>query len=117
MRGNVPLIIGGGPAGATQAIHLLEAGAEPLIIERRAEGGDALCGGFLSWSTLEQLRQLGLPARELGGHEVHALRLFIGRRVLTMPLPGRAMGLSRKRLDRLLLNRARRMGAAVGSPR
>jgi menaquinone-9 beta-reductase len=113
MSAKRPLIIGGGPAGSTEAIHLLNAGVEPLIIERRAERGDALCGGFLSWNTLEQLQALGLSAQELGGHQVHTLRLFMGQRVKNMRLPGKAMAISRKRLDGLLFDRARRMGAAV----
>ncbi len=109
----VPLIVGGGPAGAAAAIHLLRSGVQPIVIERRAEPGDALCGGFISWKTLEQLEALGLSGRVLGGHEVTTLHLFSGRSVYAVALPGRAMALSRRRLDSLLLARAREMGAFV----
>ncbi|HKX35436.1 MAG TPA: FAD-dependent monooxygenase, partial [Rhizorhapis sp.] len=60
-----PLIIGGGPAGAAAAIHLLCAGAQPTIIERQKETGDALCGGFLSWRTLQRLERLGFSSEML----------------------------------------------------
>lgn len=107
------LIVGGGPAGAAAAVHLARTGARPLIIERLAEGRDALCGGFLSWRTLERLEGLGLQPEMLGGHEVAALRLFAGSTAHEIPLPARSMGLSRARLDRLLLERALAEGASL----
>lgn len=108
-----PLIIGGGPAGAAAAIHLLCAGAQPTIIERQKETGDALCGGFLSWRTLERLERLGISSEMLGGHGVTVLRLFISGRSYEIPLPGTAICLSRKRLDSLLLGEAQRLGAKL----
>ncbi len=108
-----PLIIGGGPAGSAAAIILAKAGARPTILERNRETGDALCGGFVSWRTLESLAALGISAEELGGHHVSALRLFAGKRMATAPLPGGAVGVSRRRLDTLLLERAAAAGAQV----
>ncbi|HUH75740.1 MAG TPA: FAD-dependent monooxygenase [Devosia sp.] len=107
-----PVIVGGGPAGSAAAIRLLQVGARPLIIERR-EGSDALCGGFLSWRTLEGLAALGISREELSGHTVTRLRLIAGRMLRCAELPAPAMGLSRRRLDRLMLARARRLGANV----
>lgn len=109
----MPLIIGGGPAGAAAAIRLLNAGVQPTIVERRAETGDALCGGFISWKTLEQLETLGLSWDELGGHEVTVLHVFSGHSAYALPLPRRSMALSRRRLDSLLLARAVEKGAGV----
>src|SRR5262249_11943500 len=60
MRRTAALILGGGPAGAAAAIRLAEQGLRPLVIERNRETGDALCGGFLSWRTLESLARLGV---------------------------------------------------------
>lgn len=108
-----PVIIGGGPAGSACAIELLRRGAAPLVIERNRGAGDALCGGLLSWRTLARLEALGLSETELGGHPVTQLRIFAGGAERAAALPARAMGLSRGRLDRLMLTQAERLGAEV----
>ncbi|MCF8707252.1 NAD(P)/FAD-dependent oxidoreductase [Rhizorhapis sp. SPR117] len=113
MRRTPPLIIGGGPAGAAAAIRLAKAGSGSTIIERQAIAGDPLCGGFLSWQTLEALETLGLSGDELQGHEVHTLRIFAGRRIYELPLPAPARGVSRGRLDSLLLAKAETLGVVV----
>ncbi len=61
-----PLIVGGGPAGTAAAIALALGGERPLLLERQREVGDALCGGFLSWRTLEALARLGVESDALG---------------------------------------------------
>lgn len=108
-----PLIIGGGPAGASAAILLAMGGTKPLIVERAHETGDAICGGFLSWRTLARLERLGVTAEHLGGHPVDRLRLFNGTQMAEAPLPGGAMGVSRHRLDSLLIDGAVAAGAGL----
>ncbi len=108
-----PLIIGAGPAGASAAILLAKGGAKPLIIERARETGDAICGGFLSWRTLARLEQLGVTSEQIGGHPVNRLRLFAGKQMAHAPLPGGAMGISRRKLDTLLIDRAIAAGARL----
>ncbi len=111
MRRIDPLIAGGGPAGAAAAIMLAQTGARPVVLERQRETGDALCGGFLSWRTLQTLETLGLGA--IGGHRIDRLRLFAGNSFGEALLPHPAMGVSRHRLDSLLLARAESLGAGV----
>jgi flavin-dependent dehydrogenase len=111
MRRSAPLIVGGGPAGSAAAITLAVTGARPVVLERQRETGDALCGGFLSWRTLETLEALGIG--ETGGHLVGRLRLFAGESVGEARLPYPAIGVSRQRLDSLLLARAETLGAGV----
>ena len=94
-----PLIIGAGPAGCAAAIVLARGGAKPLLVDRDAEAGDALCGGFLSWRTAERLRGLGVDPEALGAHPVEKLILFGGGRPAEIALPRRAYGLSRRALD------------------
>lgn len=113
MRRTPALIVGGGPAGAATALHLARAGRPHLLLERRRETGDALCGGFLSWRTLRTLGELGVSQEELNRNVVTSLRLIAGERVVEARLPGPAIGVSRRRLDSLLLARAEAAGAAV----
>jgi menaquinone-9 beta-reductase len=113
MRRTDPLILGAGPAGCAAAITLARGGARPLILEKSRETGDALCGGFMSWRTLATLERLGLSAESVGGHPITRVKVFAGTRVAEATLPGGAVGLSRRRLDQMLLDQALASGAAV----
>jgi flavin-dependent dehydrogenase len=113
MRRTPALIVGGGPAGAAVAIGLARAGLPHLLVERQTVTGDALCGGFVSWRTLESLRTLGIDADALNPQAITQVRLFAGgrRAEAALPRPGRTV--TRHRLDSLLLTEAERVGAAV----
>ncbi|KZE11683.1 MULTISPECIES: NAD(P)/FAD-dependent oxidoreductase [Sphingomonas] len=113
MRRTPALIAGGGPAGSIAALLLAKGGTTPLVLERSREPQDALCGGFLSWRTLESLASVGIDPAMLGGHAVRRVVLFAGRGRAESPLPAPAIGLSRLRLDALLLAAARDAGAGV----
>lgn len=107
------LIVGGGPAGSAAAIALAEAGTRPLVLERSRETGDAICGGFLSWRTLDRLEALGIAADALNPAPVTRVRLFAGSRRAEAALPRPARCVSRRRLDTLMLDRAIASGAGV----
>jgi menaquinone-9 beta-reductase len=113
MRSIDPLILGAGPAGSAAAICLSRGGAKPLILERARETGDALCGGFVSWRTLSSLDRLGIDAEKLGGHPIGTVRIFAGKRAAEAPLPHRAIGISRRRMDTLLIAKAQAEGARL----
>jgi flavin-dependent dehydrogenase len=113
MRNPRPLVIGGGPAGAAAAIRLALAGSPALLVERNATVGDALCGGFLSWRTLDRLHALGVAPDALGGHRVTRLALIDGARETVRPLPYAAMGLSRRAMDTALIERAVALGTEL----
>jgi menaquinone-9 beta-reductase len=112
VRLQTPLILGGGPAGSAAAIMLARGGTKPLVLEASRETGDALCGGFVSWRTMETLEALGLEIQPLG-HSVTRLRLFAGLAHAEAPLPRPAIGISRRTLDTLLLAEAMQAGAAI----
>ena len=107
------LIVGGGPAGAATAIGLARAGRPHLMLERSRETGNALCGGFLSWRTLDSLASLGIEAAALNPHPTRRVRVFAGTRVVETRLPRPAVSVSRYRLDTLMLAQAVAQGASV----
>ncbi|MES2754708.1 MAG: FAD-dependent monooxygenase [Pseudomonadota bacterium] len=113
MRRTPALIVGGGPAGAATALALARAGRPHLLIERSREPGDALCGGFLSWRTLATLAQIGVAADTLNPARVLRSRLFAGARAAEAMLPKPALGVSRRRLDAVLLDHAAAAGARI----
>jgi len=113
MRRTPALIIGGGPAGAATAILLARARLPHLLIERTASTGDALCGGFLSWRTLQSLQSLGIDPTSLNPAHLTTARLFTNGMMAQAPLPHPARGVSRHRLDSVMIARAVEDGAAV----
>ena len=113
MRRTPALIVGGGPAGATLALRLAQAGLPHLLLERSRETGDALCGGFLSWRTLGMLERLGIVAEALNPAPIRRVRLFARGCIAESALPHPARAVSRRRLDTLLRAAAEQAGAAV----
>lgn len=113
MRRTPALIIGGGPAGAATAILLAQAKLPHLLIERTATTGDALCGGFLSWRSLDSLTALGIDPDTLNRATLTTARLFVGGAVAEAALPRPARGVSRHRLDSVMMAQAIGQGATV----
>ena len=113
MRRTPALIVGAGPAGAAAAIVLARAGAPHLVVERSVTTGDALCGGFLSWQSLDTLAELGIEAERLNPARIGSVSVFAGSRVRHAALPRPGLAVSRRRLDALLVERAERDGARV----
>lgn len=113
MRRTPALIVGGGPAAAAAAITLARAGAAHLLVERTRETEDALCGGFLSWRTLDALRGLGIDPDMLNPADITRVRLFAGNRITSATLPRPAKAVSRRRLDTTMLETAAAAGARI----
>src|SRR5947209_5824496 len=63
------VIVGGGPAGASAAIHLSKHGARVLLAEQKRFPREKLCGEFISPECLEHFERLGVMQRmiEAGG--------------------------------------------------
>lgn len=113
MRRTPALIVGGGPAGAAVAILLARARLPHLLVERTRDTGNALCGGFMSWRTLDSLATLGIDPDTLNPARLDHVALFAGGKVARAPLPRPALAVSRHRLDTVMLAQAVRDGAAV----
>ena len=111
---NGPVILGAGPAGCAAAIVLARENVQPLLIDRDAEAGDPLCGGFHSWRTIRTLESLGLDIEALQAAPVMRAVLFARNRKAELALPRPAFGLSRHRLDSALRRRAEELGVRIG---
>src|SRR5690606_20492101 len=113
MRRTPPLILGAGPAGCAAAIVLSREGFRPILLDRDLEARDQLCGGFLSWRAVQQLRTLGVDPARLGACRLDRLSLTAGDREVTAELPSLAFGLSRRALDSALREQAVAAGARI----
>ncbi len=109
----VPVIVGAGPAGCAAAITLSRAGVAPVMLERARETGDALCGGFLSWRGMDQLRALGIDGEAIGGQRVTRVRLFTADGSIDHALPRAGLGISRRALDSAMQRAAVAAGAGL----
>lgn len=66
-------VVGGGPAGASTAYHAALLGLKTVLFEKRGYPREKLCGGALSYRTLEEL---GPRAKAAINCEMDAMRLF-----------------------------------------
>lgn len=110
------VIRGGGVAGGAAALLLARRGYRALVLEEHRLPQDRVCGEFLSPEAIPILRRLGVAeavtAAGASPIETAVICGAAGRRV-RIPLPAAGLGLSRRRLDGLLLQAAEEAGAVV----
>jgi 2-polyprenyl-6-methoxyphenol hydroxylase-like FAD-dependent oxidoreductase len=112
-------IIGGGPAGAIAGLLLARAGWDAAIIEQHRFGRDKVCGECLSGLGIEVLNRTGLREQiQALGTVLLQRAVLIGSsgRKITVSLPKPTWGISRRALDRALLESARDAGARLIQP-
>ncbi|MBA2520043.1 MAG: FAD-dependent monooxygenase [Chloroflexia bacterium] len=115
------IVVGGGPAGSTVATTLAEAGHRVLLLDKAAFPRHKACSEYINPAAAQLLGQLGLGDDILraGAHRMAAMLVHApdGRRFVAdfaRAEPGQAaFGLSRYRLDHLLLERAKAAGVTV----
>jgi len=113
------IIIGGGPAGSSAAISLVNRGARVLLLEATSMPRGKLCGEFITPESFPTLERLGVMQRMMsdGAHRITRASLVAsnGNSVQTRlseisaNAPW-AMSLSRSRFDQKLFDRAREAG-------
>ena len=113
-------IAGAGLAGSSLALRLADRGVKVALLDPSTFPRDKACGEFLSpecWGVLERMGLAGEVARS-GYHAIRTVRISTpsGREVVA-DLTGRdglpGIGLSRSKLDDLIIRRARAAGAVV----
>ena len=89
----------------------MQRGVRPRLLERDRETRDAICGGFMSWKTLGALA--GISFHPPQGHPLAQVALFASGRTARAPLPGPAIGLSRRALDTAMQAAVERQGVEI----
>jgi len=115
------IIAGGGPAGASAAIHLANRGARVLLLEQKKFPRAKLCGEFISPECTPHFERLGVAERMFAADPVRLTEtVFYSRQGKRVSVPsswfgaeGVALGLSRAEMDERLLRRASEAGAVV----
>jgi geranylgeranyl reductase family protein len=113
------IVVGAGPAGASTAYHLAQAGADVLLLEKAAFPRDKICGDGLTPRAVKQLVGMGFDLDEPGWQKNHGLRIVGAGHRLELPWPELTSfppyGAVRTRmdLDELLARHAEKAGARL----
>ena len=101
------LIIGGGLAGLTSAIHLTKMGCKVIVIEKNSYPKHKVCGEYISNEVLPYFAWLQIHIEELKPTHITNLQFSseTGRTIET-PLPLGGFGISRFTLDEFLYQKA-----------
>jgi flavin-dependent dehydrogenase len=101
------IIVGGGLAGLTAALHLSRRNYSVLVIEKKRYPHHKVCGEYVSNEVIPYLEQLGVSFEGLQVKQIDTLLLSssLGKSVQTkLPLGG--IGISRFAFDHLLFEKA-----------
>lgn len=116
------IVIGAGPAGSSVSTLLAGSGWRVLLLEKSRFPREKLCGEFISPECLAFFKRLGVRDRMLAARPqmISKMVLFApDGRGIEMPVDwlangeAQALGLSRARMDAILLDRAREVGVEV----
>ncbi|NML41960.1 FAD-binding protein [Chitinophaga sp. G-6-1-13] len=108
------IIIGGGLAGLTSAIHLSRAGLRVSLIEKNTYPRHKVCGEYISNEVLPYLQWLNADPAELAPAAISRLLLSAANgKTISAPLPLGGFGVSRYTMDHFLLRRALAAGTQL----
>src|SRR5665811_209083 len=114
-------VVGGGPAGSATTLHLAGAGDEVLLLDKASFPRHKACSEFINPGSVQLLGELGVlgDVMRVGADSRETMIVHApdgGRFPVSCAQaePGRhALGLSRYRLDHILLERAKAAGVTV----
>lgn len=108
------IIIGGGLAGLSAAIHLRQLEFPVTLVEKQAYPKHKVCGEYVSNEVLPYLQWLGIDPFAAGAVHIDTLRFSTqSGKTITGKLPCGGFGLSRYTLDQLLYDRALESGTKI----
>ena len=113
------IVVGAGPAGASAAYHLAEAGVDVLLLEKQTFPRDKICGDGLTPRAVRQLIAMGIDLDAPGWQRNQGLRIVGAGHRLELPWPELATfphyGMVRTRadLDEILARHAEKAGARL----
>lgn len=108
------IIIGGGLAGLTSAIHLAKGGYSVLLIEKNSYPKHKVCGEYVSNEVLPYLEHLGFNPYKLGAKKISEFELTThNNKKISAKLPLGGFGMSRYELDFQLYQLALKNGVEV----
>lgn len=107
-------IIGGGLAGLTAAIHLLQKGYKVSVFEKNTYPKHKVCGEFISNEVLPYWEGLGIDIQKLQPTTINQTVISIptGKQLETV-LPLGGFGISRYTLDNYLFKKAKEAGCQI----
>tara|TARA_R110002012_G_scaffold149748_1_gene308937 strand:- start:14941 stop:16059 length:1119 start_codon:yes stop_codon:yes gene_type:complete len=105
------IIIGGGLAGLTAAVHLLQADFSVMLIEKNSYPKHKVCGEYVSNEVLPYLDALGIYPLNKGAKKINRFQFSgLTGNALEIKLPLGGFGISRYALDLALYERAISLG-------
>lgn len=108
------LIIGGGLAGLTNALHLLKLGFNVTLIEKNKYPKHKVCGEYISNEVLPYLSWLGVDLHKFGPNKISKLLYSSPTgQAITCPLPLGGFGISRYVFDYFLYQLAEKRGCII----
>ena len=108
------IIVGGGLAGLTSAIHLSRAGLHVTVVEKNQYPGHKVCGEYISREVLPYLQWLGADPAVLQPAQINRVCISaVSGKMVETPLPGGGFGISRYTLDQFLMQKALNNGCEI----
>ena len=108
------IIVGGGLAGLTSAIHLSKLKKKVLLIEKKTYPKHKVCGEYISNEVLPYLNSLGIYPLKEGAKKISKVQIStVKSNLIHGDLPLGGFGMSRYFLDNLMANKAISNGVTI----
>ena len=108
------VIIGGGLAGLTSAIHLSKLGLKIILIEKNEYPKHKVCGEYISNEVLPYFQWLGLDISNLKPSIISKMEFSTAKgKIISGDLPLGGFGISRYELDHYLYKKAIQNGCQI----